>query len=246
MSEENLKKIIAELKKDQKFESKDIKPLPLDQLDSFFLRRWFGIRQIEIFAPSLSKANYEGAEYFCLLYKSFTNDEYCYSIFHENFYKKLDYIKNTYWTYTINKDRFERILLISDDPIRLMRYFSNYSNDFKAYQVVCCVPNAVSYGSIKTIKEKYPVARVLTVFEAYDFGDLKKLIVSAVFAEKPFLISHDESQMIFTSGEKVYRAEDAKYSELQKFFRFYSIVKHRTDNRTKSSDKKQINYRKSF
>ena len=40
----DLKKIIAELKKDQKFESKDIKPLPLDKTDLMVLRNFLGIR----------------------------------------------------------------------------------------------------------------------------------------------------------------------------------------------------------
>lgn len=226
-----LKKIIAELKKDQKFESKDIKPLPLDKADLKILRDYFGIRRIESFSSNVFKADYKGAIYYCLPYKSFDGDEYCYTIFHVNFYKKLDFIKNTFWISTINKDRFERILLISDDPFKLMRYYSNYSNDFKAYQVVCCVPNTVSYKSIKIIKEKYPVTRVITVFESLHSQDLKKMIVSAVFAEKPFSISYDDSQTVYTSGEKVYRAEDASYPELQKVFKFYSIVKHKSDMR---------------
>ena len=229
MGKGNLKKIIAELKKDQKFESKDIKPLPLDKTDLKVLRDYFGIRRIESFSPNVLKADYKGAIYYCLPYKSFDGDEYCYTIFHVNFYKKLDFVKNTFWISTINKDRFERILLISDDPVKLMQYYSNYSNDFKAYQVVCCVPNTVSYESIKTIKEKYPVSRVITVFESLRSKDLKKMIVSAVFAEKPFSISYDDSQMVYASEEKVYRAEDASYSELQKIFRFYSIVKHRSE-----------------
>ena len=112
-----------------------------------------------------------------------------------------------------------------------MQYYSNYSCNFKAYQVVCCVPNAVSYESIKKIKEKYPVTGVITVFESLHSQDLKKMIVSAVFAEKPFSISYDGSQMVYASEEKVYRAEDARYPELQKFFKFYSIVKHRENKR---------------
>ena len=231
MGKENLKKIIAELKKDQKFESKDIKPLPLDKTDLNILRDYFGIRRIESFLPNVLKADYKGAIYYCLRYRSFDGDKYCYTIFHVNFYKKLDFVKNTFWTSIINEDNFDRILLISDDPVKLMQYYSNYSNDFKAYQVVCCVPNTVSYESIKLIKGKYPVSRVITVFESLRSKDLKKMIVSAVFAEKPFSISYDDSQMIYTSEEKVYRAEDASYSELQKIFKFYSIVKHKSDMR---------------
>ena len=77
MGKKNLSKIITELKKDQKFESKDIQPLPLDKIDLNILKDHFGIRRIECFIPNVLKADYKGGIYYCLPYRSFEGEEHC-------------------------------------------------------------------------------------------------------------------------------------------------------------------------
>ena len=195
--------------------------------DVSYLERAFSIKEISSFSDSILKTEIKGTRYFIFPFIDKFKNETSFKLFNINYRKNVGNDEFSYWSTIINPKHLINTILIGDDPLSLMKYYSQNIHLFKKKTVQFIVPYFITYDSISHIKENYTASDIYTVFTSPSKKEYQKLISSAVFSNKDFRITKPGADYILISGNKEITTSEINFLEHHRNFRFYSEVKHK-------------------
>ena len=202
----------------------------LNSKDISYLQSQFAIDEIALFCNSILKTEIKNTQYFMFPYLNKKGKEGTYKLFNLNFKKRIGLDKNSYWSTSLNLNNTVNILLISDDPLSLIKYYSNNKHLFKNKSIIFIAPYFINYDSISSIKNHYnPTEKIITVFDTPGINEVQRLICSAVYADKKLKFEKTGRSYKISTERKVVKVEEINFYKLKELLYLRSSIRHKNN-----------------
>jgi hypothetical protein len=202
----------------------------INSKDISYLQSAFSINEIALFSNAILKTEIKNTQYFMFPYLNEEGKEGSYKLFNLNFRKNIGLDKNSYWSNSLNLNNTVNILLIGDDPLSLIRYYSNNKHLFRNKSITFIAPYSTNYDSISIIKKQYkPSEKIITVFDTPGINEVQKLICSAVYSNKDLKFEKNGPLYKISSGNKFVEVEEINFYKLKELLYLRSAIKHKNN-----------------
>ena len=202
----------------------------INSKDISYLQSAFSMNEIALFSDAILKTEIKNTQYFMFPYLNKDGKEGTYKLFNINFKKNISLDKNSYWSNSLNLNNTVNILLIGDDPLSLIRYYSNNKHLFRNKSIIFIAPYSINYDSISNIKNEYnPSEKIITVFDKPGMNEVQRLICSAVYANKELKFEKTGSLYKISTDSKAVEVEEINFYELKELLYLRSPIRHKNN-----------------
>lgn len=197
-----------------------------------FLKKSFNLKKLNFFKDAIFSGTIENTKFF--MFPFFSSDKNTFSdyqIIQSNFKKKLGSNYFTFWKCSINKSpgkNYYDFLFISDNPISIIKQFSNYFSSYKNKSILCIVPFSLNKKSVIDIKNKYAAKQIITVFDDNNTNEIQRLKVSAIYSDVDLIIEKKVNKIVFKRNIKG-KEYEIKTSSIKNNLLIKNKIKHKSN-----------------
>lgn len=199
----------------------------LNSEDFFYLRNHFNLTKIDFFKDSILKKKIGNAYFFLFPFKGENDEIGNVSYFNIGYQKKTGSGNCEYWIKTNTLNQGIDFIFLSDNPLSLIKYYSQNFSKYENKRIVFIVPFQYNYNSILKIRQEYDSKKVLTVFENQTTSDLFRILTNAAMVEKKLTIENNTDGYLVTLENRTHLFPELNYRIINEKFRMYSNVEHK-------------------
>lgn len=203
----------------------------LNENDVFYLEQHFNLKNIKDLKRSIQYLkNIKGEAYYAFPY-FFENE-----LTHENLLNIDIYIKRfsniSFWSFSNNPIFSLQIdlLIISDNPLDLLKYYSSNSVLLKKKRFMLISPAVINKDSLEYINQNITFKKVITLYKNDVINELQKTLTTFILTDNSINIRIENSTFVIEHNNKTYSMKTVCYTDVRNRTKIKnSTVTHKTN-----------------
>jgi len=198
----------------------------ISNIDKKNIEKYLGLVYRNSFENSLLKLEYKGNYFFGFPFLN-SNKVIGYKYFSYGYKNIFFKSGNAFWKFETNIIVDVDFLIISDEPVSVLKYYSSRYEFFKNKSVLGFVPKNMSKDLYDKIISDYVIQNIITVFDNPSNKELMKIRVLVYSSGENVLIKKKDDKYIVLYKKRGLVFQKMSYAFFRKKMNLKTIVKHK-------------------